>query len=34
MTHEAAVAELEKFAGVQFDPDLVLNFLGLFDKNF
>jgi response regulator RpfG family c-di-GMP phosphodiesterase len=27
MTHEAAVAELEKYAGIQFDPELVRNFI-------
>ncbi len=28
MTHERAVDELKRFAGVQFDPELVRNFLG------
>ncbi len=32
MTHDRAVDELKKFAGVQFDPNLVLNFLGLLGK--
>ncbi len=34
MTHESAVNELKKYAGVQFDPALVANFLGIFSKSF
>jgi diguanylate cyclase (GGDEF)-like protein/PAS domain S-box-containing protein len=33
MAHDSAVSELKRFAGVQFDPELVRNFLGFLENN-
>lgn len=33
MTHDSAVGELKRFAGVQFDPDLVFHFLEQLEKH-
>ncbi|MES0341445.1 MAG: HD domain-containing phosphohydrolase, partial [Candidatus Humimicrobiaceae bacterium] len=34
MTHEEVIEELKRFAGIQFDPELVKNFIKVIEKDF
>ena len=34
MAHEEVIEELKRFAGIQFDPELVKNFIKVIEKDF